>query len=180
MDATARHILYVDYTGPMGDRTHAVGCEASFTSANALDTFFSEMSQAIAAAWSDEVSVSGFRWQELGTDFTIPLFSVTPLLGTNAATFTPNEYPVQWSVSMRSFTSGRKTRSFLYGIPSVPPNDYRWEPGENALADGLYLAYVQACIQGLYVAEDGTQTQPNNYVNARYNSYWQRRYRALT
>lgn len=179
MDATNRHILYIDYTGPMGDRVHGVGCEVAYTPASAIEAWSTTVALALSPLWHVNVDVIGVRWQALGTNFTIPVELPLPIAGSNPASFTPNEFPVQLSVVMRSFTTGQRTRAYFFGVPITPPDDYRYEPGNLVAADALVDAFVDACGQGLYVADDGSLTRPNPYVNSRYNSYWQRRYRAL-
>lgn len=119
------------------------------------------------------------RAQAANADFSLPV-PVIPLLagfaGTSAGAYPQNREAEEWTFQGRSQVTGRKVDISLYGIATSFPTNFRLPAG------GSSPAWVAAAVNQLNnvafadvgLAIDGTKPLWYQYVNANYNSYWER------
>lgn len=129
---------------------------------------------ALAPMISNTVSFAGARWQVAGTKLSFPVNWGAAITGTNATLISAENKPRFVSATGRS-TGGRRVRMTFFGVTVGVTPDYRVIPEEgaavNAFLDELHVGTPGPC------AIDGLLPLWNDYLNAGYNAYFQRRNR---
>ena len=172
------NLFYVDYAGAMGTRTFQVrfGDFADLgTVALEVDAW---LRNDVAPVWSNTVAVTGYRYRQIGTTFSLPYPLASPITGSAAGTLAATDYPRYLSLSGRGVGTGSEVRLFIYGLIFVTPADYRAEAGEFPALDNLRTGWA-AMVPAAGLVTDGNDTfTPRLYANVGYNSYYQRKRRA--
>ncbi len=121
------------------------------------------------------------RFHPAGADFSLPR-SVTAALaefiGTNTVAMTDDREAIEWTWQGRSVTTGRRVDFSLYGLNWLIPPSFRLESGGSSPAwVAASVDALNALTSGVFLCIDGTSPVFYDYVNANYNSYWERRIR---
>lgn len=125
--------------------------------------------------------VSGCRVAAVGSDVTLPR-AVDPAiaafvgLGSNIS---PRDQAAQWTWQGRSWGTGRRASFGLYGIAQAVPDNYRFvaSGGGTPVWVDESLAVLQS-FETEFICIDGSPITWYSYVNANFNSYWERRLRS--
>lgn len=122
------------------------------------------------------------RVQAAGSNFSqpIPLIAgLASLVGTfNSSAFGADREAIEWTWQGRSYSTGRRVDISLYGLAQALPVNFRLPVGGSSPAwVGNTVTQLNGAATEI-LAIDGAEATWYNYVNANYNSYWERRLRS--
>lgn len=175
--------LFIDYTSQSRGHTVALRYEGTQTTPNLINAF-NIVAVAMSSIMVATDSVTGARYQNAGTNFSISL-PVTPVAGANSLAgnlWVEDPESAQISLVGRDNVSGRRVRWLFftpYNFGGSWPVDNRYQDGENTNVDDFRFIWEDI------VAGSGTMPFPlvsiaNNpvvlydYVNICKNGYWER------
>lgn len=121
------------------------------------------------------------RVQAAGSNFSLPvplIAGLASLAGENLDAFSPEREAVEWTWQGRSTSTGRRVDVSIYGIAAAVPPNFRIPAGVGSpnWVNNTIAQLNGAATEILVI--DGTEAIWYNYVNANYNSYWERRLRS--
>lgn len=123
------------------------------------------------------------RYAAAGQNFSQPRTRVAGLasfLGTSGNAAPPHTEALEYAFQGRSLTTPRRVDLSLYGIAQLIPDNFRFPVGGPSPAwVGAAVGVLNGNNAALYTAIDGTSALWYAYVNANYNSYWERRIRSV-
>jgi len=179
---------FFDYTTGNTDFSQVHTCawrtvDEGINAVNVQLKFLAFLNAIGAANLRDGWAVTGLRYQEAGSIFTVPV-ALDSGLAAFEGTGTPAEVAyleaLEWVWSARSPVSGRKVDFSLYGLTVDVSSTFRYTPG-----DAEYPLFVSNTIGVLVSAPLGTPVTIDmqvptwyNYINVQWNSYWERKLRA--
>lgn len=136
-------------------------------------------------SFRDGWRILGVRYQAAGTDFSNPVTLIANLVsfvGTSGGAYDPRMEAVEDTFQGRSTTSGRRVDFSLYRALSDAPSNFRWLGGTTgfpaAVRAGVTALNASVAV-GAFIAIDGSAVVWRDYLNANYNSYWERRIRTV-
>jgi hypothetical protein len=168
-------IIHVDYAGASGPHTFQIRYAASVQLTDAV-TIAQNFLALVAPIWTNEVSVTSVRWQELGAWNTTPV-GFTPVTGSGGSAPGPINYPAFISFQGRG-VNGARVRLQLFNTIYVPDANYRKQDAE--LTAPLLSIINSLKIRGgvdSFLSRNGDVTRWYDYANLGQNSYYQRRRR---
>lgn len=170
-------VLKVQYSHTTyGQREAVFRMAEGYLIADFLEEVADFLETGVSPIWSDDVSTTGATFQAIGSDFSLPI--PFPLIaGTSSSPVAAESVPRFAALSARGSTSGRESKLGFYFTSLGIAGNYRFTPGESTAADVLRGAYQGLAGGGGLVSIGGDTMTVRNYVNAGYNSYWQRKLR---
>lgn len=129
--------------------------------------------------------ILGVRFQAAGTDFSNPVTLIPNLasfVGTGNPAYDARVEAVEDTFQGRSTTSGRRVDFSLYRALTDAPSNFRWlggTTGFQAAVRAAVTALNASVALGAFLAIDGSAVVWRDYLNANYNSYWERRIRTV-
>lgn len=166
---------FIDYSGPTGEHTMQVRFDGD-ANFGGLIAYTNTLAVLLADTLWDQMDVTGLRYSGPGQNFSINL-PFTPISGALAVNLDPADFPRFVSFVGRS-TQGRRVRFFVWGVPFVTPDNYRFPLGVaqqlDDLHSGLSVDTADLC------AIDGQPFVLKNYINVGYNSYYERKRRVIS
>jgi hypothetical protein len=170
--STVRYFL--DYEGVMGKHTMQFRAEQGFTDAQVI-TGITNFLNPLLSIIHQSVVFNSLRKAAAGSNISNPV-TWSLITGNSATALTPPNYPRFISFIGRSFNN-RRCRIYLYGTTVTITDDYRLNFSESSA--------VQAAVDFLnsaaapFAAIDGFHPVWKAYANQGYNSYHERKRRAV-
>lgn len=122
------------------------------------------------------------RKQDAGANFSLPVpldAFLTAFVGTGPSSSVASAEALEWSFQGRSQTSGRRASVSIYGLVLGIPATLRLDAVGTGWVGSAVGALNDASEASVgWDAIDGTQVSWYPYVNANYNSYWERELRS--
>lgn len=175
LPANSTPVLFVDYTFNGEGHTMAFRGSVNATAAElaaVAQSFLDEAESLLADGWT----VTGTRFRAQGTDFTVPGPTLGPLTP-GGGPLNPVNNPRYASFIGRGNLDGRRARIFVYGLTFPMQEDYRFGPTENGVLNSMRNVLQAASVAGTLTTVGGSPVTWYEYINAGFNSYWERQQR---
>ena len=189
LPANSTNRLFIDYvTGnEAGSQQHTVSCRydsATLDVGDVQEAFLDVLQGISAALFRTGWRVIATRVQGAGTAFSLPVTTIVSLAGftgTASPSYQPRLEAVELTFQGRSPTTGRGVDFSLYTAVIDVGDSFRFNSGSVAapwVATAL-TALRASTTAGAFQSIDGAAPIWYDYVNANYNSYWERRLRTV-
>ena len=166
---------FVDYSFNGETRTWSIRVPASTGASGArtiASNFFGELEVILCTGWS----FGSARYQEAGSPVSLPVLApAEPSPGGGPLNPVQNPRFVSWIG--RGFESGRRWRSYVYGLAFGSPEDYRLSTEENAAIASAQNVLAAAGLAGTLITIEGDAINVYEYTNVGFNAYHQRQAR---
>ena len=172
-DYTKRYFL--DYEGPAGKHTMLFRFDPSASDADCKGKI-TNVVNALKTQVHSTVLFNGLRYSAPATRVSFPT-TWTTIVGTNTITPLPQNYPAFISLVGRD-TQGRRARLMLLGVSGVPDADYRIQRQDHAQYATI-IDTVRAATPTPLMSKGGFTVIWNDYINAGFHSYFQRKRRIV-
>lgn len=141
--------------------------------AGVFESILNELEPDRPPSWT----ITGARYREALSSITLPAVVVPTINAGTGTELDAQDYPRFYTWVGRGSTSGRRVRLFLFGLDIPLPPDYRYTITEATFAAEVRTILVTASAADVVATIAGDRPTWYNYVNAGFNSYWEREQR---